>query len=483
MTPVLLSARSAALLLTDWRDGSDAPAYEALSDALRVLVIDGRVPLGVRLPAERGLAEALGVSRTTVANAYARLRSDGFLVSLRGSGSVVHLPRELAGRPDPERLGGVVDGGLLDLRKAALHAAPEVAEAVERAVRHVPAALAGIGYDTVGDPGLRAVIAERYTERGLPTDPSQIVVTIGAQHAIALLARVLVRRGDAVLVESPTYPHAHEAFREAGGRLVGVPVDAHTGWDASALETTLRRTAPAVAYVMPELHNPTGATMPAATRERLLATAAATGTVVVADETMGELRIDGSPELPLAASAVPSSTVVMIGSAAKVFWGGLRIGWVRAEPDLLQRMLLARPSGDLGTPVLDQLVARELVPRTAAVLEARRTFLRAGRDDVVGALRTRLPEWDVPSPAGGLTTWVGLGRPVSSALVLAARAEGVVLASGGVFGPDGGFERFLRVPFTTAPADRERMVDVLERAWARIGGDGVGIRGSLAAVV
>lgn len=483
MTPVLLSARSAALLLTDWRDGTDAPAYEALSDALRVLVIDGRVPLGVRLPAERGLAEALGVSRTTVANAYARLRSDGFLVSLRGSGSVVHLPRELAGRPDPERLGGVVDGGLLDLRKAALHAAPEVAEAVERAVRHVPAALAGIGYDTVGDPGLRAVIAERYTERGLPTDPSQIVVTIGAQHAIALLARVLVRRGDAVLVESPTYPHAHEAFREAGGRLVGVPVDAHTGWDASALETTLRRTAPAVAYVMPELHNPTGATMPAATRERLLATAAATGTVVVADETMGELRIDGSPELPLAASAVPSSTVVMIGSAAKVFWGGLRIGWVRAEPDLLQRMLLARPSGDLGTPVLDQLVARELVPRTAAVLEARRTFLRAGRDDVVGALRTRLPEWDVPSPAGGLTTWVGLGRPVSSALVLAARAEGVVLASGGVFGPDGGFERFLRVPFTTAPADRERMVDVLERAWARIGGDGVGIRGSLAAVV
>lgn len=483
MTPVLLSARSAALLLTDWRDGTDAPAYEALSDALRVLVIDGRVPLGVRLPAERGLAEALGVSRTTVANAYARLRSDGFLVSLRGSGSVVHLPRELAGRPDPERLGGVVDGGLLDLRKAALHAAPEVAEAVERAVRHVPAALAGIGYDTVGDPGLRAAIAGRYTERGLPTDPSQIVVTIGAQHAIALLARVLVRRGDAVLVESPTYPHAHEAFREAGGRLVGVPVDAHTGWDASALETTLRRTAPAVAYVMPELHNPTGATMPAATRERLLATAAATGTVVVADETMGELRIDGSPELPLAASAVPSSTVVMIGSAAKVFWGGLRIGWVRAEPDLLQRMLLARPSGDLGTPVLDQLVARELVPRTAAVLEARRTFLRAGRDDVVGALRTRLPEWDVPSPAGGLTTWVGLGRPVSSALVLAARAEGVVLASGGVFGPDGGFERFLRVPFTTAPADRERMVDVLERAWARIGGDGVGTRGSLAAVV
>lgn len=483
MTPVLLSARSAALLLTDWRDGTDAPAYEALSDAIRVLVIDGRVAQGVRLPAERRLAAALGVSRTTVANAYARLRSDGFVVSVRGSGSVVHLPASLIGRPDPERLGGVVDDELLDLRKAALHSAPGVAEAVERAVRHVPAALAGIGYDTVGDPGLRAAIADRYTARGLPTDPSQVIVTIGAQHAIALLARVLVRRGDAVLVESPTYPHAHEAFREAGGRLVGVPVDARTGWDAAALETTLRRTAPAVAYVMPELHNPTGATMTASTRQLLLSVAASVGTTVIADETMGELRIEGSPSLPLAAADPSGASVVMIGSADKVFWGGLRIGWIRAAPALLQRLLAARPTGDLGTPVLDQLVARELVPRTAAVLEARRESLRQGRDDVVGALRARLPEWDVPSPAGGLTTWVGLGRPVSSALVLAARSEGVVLASGGVFGPDGGFERFLRVPFTMAPADRGRLVDVLERAWARVGGESTGVRGSLAAVV
>jgi len=501
MTPVLLSSRSAALLLHEWRDGSDAPAYEALADAIRVLVIDGRIPLGARMPAERGLAEALGVSRTTVANAYARLRDSGYLVSLRGSGSVVRLPRDLAGRPDPERLGGVVSGDVLDLRKAALHSAPGVAEAVERAMRHVPAALAGIGYDTVGDPGLRAAIAARYTARGLPTDPSEIVVTIGAQHAIALLARVLVRRGDAVLVESPTYPHAHEAFREAGGRLVGVPVDARSGWDVGVLEAALRRSAPAVAYVMPELHNPTGATMSASVRSVLLSVAASTGTTVIADETMGELRIDGDAAVPLAAfagsgasgasgasvgsggSVGSGASVVMIGSADKVFWGGLRIGWIRASPDLLQRLLLARPTGDLGTPVLDQLVARELVPRTHTVLEARREYLRQGRDDVVGALRARLPEWDVPSPAGGLTTWVGLGRPVSSALVLAARAEGVVLASGGVFGPDGGFERFLRVPFTMPPADRVRLVDVLERAWDRVGGASSGVQGSLAAVV
>jgi DNA-binding transcriptional MocR family regulator len=223
--------------------------------------------------------------------------------------------------------------------------------------------------------------------------------------------------------------------------------------------------------------------MSASTRRLLLSVASSVGTVVIADETMGELRIDGEPSPPLAAADPSGSSVVMIGSAAKVFWGGLRIGWIRADPALLQRLLLARPTGDLGTPVLDQLVVRELVPRTAAVLEARRASLREGRDAVVGALRARLPEWDVPAPAGGLTTWVGLGRPVSSALVLAARAEGVVLASGGVFGPDGGFERFLRVPFTMAPADRGRLVDVLSRSWERVGGETSGVRGSLAAVV
>jgi DNA-binding transcriptional MocR family regulator len=101
----------------------------------------------------------------------------------------------------------------------------------------------------------------------------------------------------------------------------------------------------------------------------------------------------------------------------------------------------------------------------------------------VAALRARLPTWDVPSPDGGLTLWVGLGRPVSSALTLAARQDGVALASGGVFGPDGGFERFLRVPFSGAPADRARMVAVLAAAWDRVGGVVHEGRGSLAAVV
>lgn len=479
MTPLLLGTRTAVALLAHWRDGSEGPAYTALADAVRVLAMDGRVAVGTRLPAERQLAEALGVSRTTVANAYAQLRADGFLQSTRGSGSVLGLPAAMAARPDPDHLAAPVDAGLLDLRKAALHAAPGVAEAAVRAVQGLPAALVGSGYDTVGDPGLRAAVAERYSERGLPTTPDQVLVTLGAQHAIALLARVLVRRGAGVLIESPTYPHAHEAFRAAGGRLVAVPVDVHDGWDVDALVTALRRTAPAVAYLMPDLHNPTGATMPVHVREAVLAAAADVGTVVVADETMGELRIDGDPVAPMAAAG----PAVLIGSADKVFWGGLRIGWIRADPSLLQRLVLARPIGDLGTPALDQLVVRELIPHTAAALEARRTFLRAARDTVVAGLRAAVPAWEVPSPAGGLSTWVRLGRPVSSALVLAARAEGLALTSGGTFGPHGGFEGFLRVPYAVPPDAQVRLVDALSRAWASVDTAARAPRRPIAAVV
>ncbi|GAA4664282.1 MocR-like transcription factor YczR [Frondihabitans cladoniiphilus] len=481
VTPTL-SARAAALLLAHWREGRlSSPAYDALADAIRMLVIDGRISLGARLPAERALADALGLSRTTIANAYARLREDGFLESLRGSGSVVRLPASLAGRPDPDALSGPVSegAGLLDLRKAVLHAASGVAEATERAMRHLPAALADSGYDTVGDPGLRAAIADRYTARGLPTRPDEIMVTLGAQHAISLLARTLIGRGDGVLIESPTYPHAHEAFRAAGGRMVSVPVDADHGWDLAALTTAIRRTAPAVAYVMPDLHNPTGATMTPQGREVLLREAGDAGTLVIADETMGELRIDGGIQPPLAALG----PAVLIGSSGKNFWGGLRIGWIRADRPLLQRLVLARPTGDLGTPVLEQLIVRELVPLTDAILEERRRHLREGRDHLVGELRSRLPEWHVPSPAGGLTTWVNLGRPVSSALVLATRSEGVALASGGVFGPEGGFERFLRLPFSGGQADRERLVGALERAWRRVGTLETSGSPSMAAVV
>jgi len=451
-----ISARSLALLLDNWR-GADKAAYSALAERIRLLVLDGRIGLDTRLPAERDLAAQLDVSRTTVSATYAELREAGYLESLRGSGSVAKLPHRSIPR------GQLSEPGFLDLTKAAMPATPAIAEAAKRAAEQLPAYLGESGFDPIGIPVLRQAIADRYTKRGLPTEPEQIMVTIGAQHAIALLSRTLLSRGDRALVESPSYPHAYEALTIAGARLVAVNVTTDDGWDEAGLEQVIQRTSPSVGYLMPDFHNPTGRTMSAELRERTVTLAERHGTMLIADETMAELAIDDvAPELPLAAYG----TAITIGSVGKTVWGGVRVGWIRAERNVIQRLVRARSSGDLGTPILEQLVVANLLEGYDGILAARREHLRTGRDRMLQLLAERLPEWHVPRPAGGLTTWVNLGAPVSSQLTLAARTVGLQVAAGPRFGVDGAFERFLRLPFGHSTEEIGRAVDGLAAAWA-----------------
>ena len=467
---VSLSARSLASALGGWRAGSAGPAYGALADRIRLQVLDGRLTLGTRLPAERELAAELGLSRTTISAAYAELRDSGYLESVRGSGSVVRLPSRGAAAFDE-----IAPAEFLDFSKATLPAVPAVAVAAERAAALLPSYLDESGYDTLGLRALRQALADRYTARGLPTDADEMMITVGAQHAIGLLARTLLSRGDRVLVESPSYPHASEALRAAGGRLVPVAVTTDTGWDEPGLEQAFQRTSPTLAYLMPDHHNPTGRSMSSPLRERTIALAEHQGTTIIADETMGELgfadlRVDAPRLVPFAAAApaVSAAQVVMLGSLGKTAWGGLRTGWIRADRDLIQRIARVRYSSDLGTPILEQLIALELLGDYDRILADRRAYLRAGRDHLLARLRARLPEWELPTPDGGLTLWVNLGAPVSSQLALAARSEGLVIAAGPRFGMNGVFERFLRVPFSHPPELIDRAVDALAAAWSGV---------------
>ena len=302
-----------------------------------------------------------------------------------------------------------------------------------RPLDDLPPQLADSGFDPIGTPALRAAIADRYTVRGLPTTPEQIMVTIGAQHAIALLSRALVGRGDRALIEAPTYPHAYEALRAAGARLVPVsvtpvgaePIDAEHDLDdlddeVGAMTRAIRHSNPVAAYLMPDFQNPTGRSMSVGTRERVLDAAARQGTVVIADETTGELDIDrGTSYLPLAAYG----DAVMVGSVGKTVWGGLRVGWIRADRPLIRRLLAVRSPGDLGTPIIEQLIVTRLLERMDDILDLRREQLRAGRARLEGLLADAFPDWRVPHVDGGIVTWVGLGAPVSSQLALAARAR------------------------------------------------------------
>jgi DNA-binding transcriptional MocR family regulator len=160
--------------------------------------------------------------------------------------------------------------------------------------------------------------------------------------------------------------------------------------------------------------------------------------------------------------------VLTIGSASKVFWGGLRVGWIRSSPHMVRRLAAARSAMDLGIPVIEQLVTARLLADAEAVTTVRRTELAAARDHLLGRLAHAFPRWTPSRPAGGLSLWVNLAAPVSSRLTTAARRHDVLLAAGPRFGLDGAFERRIRLPYTLR---RDRMDAALERlalAWGEL---------------
>ncbi|WP_433726735.1 PLP-dependent aminotransferase family protein [Actinoplanes sp. CA-051413] len=429
-----------------------SPDYAALAGAIRGLLTDSRLPLGVRLPAERELAEALGISRTTVTAAYRSLRETGHLTSRRGAGSWTTLPNghrvASSGLWTPDD-----DMDMIDLGVAASAAPVELVPAARAAAEDLPRFLGSAGYHPTGLMELREAVAAGYTARGVPTSPEQILITSGTQHALDLVLRLSVPAGATVLVESPTYPNALAALSARRARINTHGLDAAAaGWDGEMLLGALRQTRPRLTYVIPEFQNPTGHLMPAELRERLVAAAHAAGTELVVDESFVDLPLDGTPVPPPVAVFDRHSRVVSIGGMSKAYWGGLRIGWVRASAPLVQRLAALRVGVDMASPVLEQLVACHLLRDAESIVAARRAELSSRRDALVAALGEYLPEWRFTVPAGGVMLWAELDGPISSALARAAEDVGVRLAPGPRFGLDGTLERFIRLPFAL-PAD------------------------------
>ncbi|ASR33911.1 GntR family transcriptional regulator [Prauserella marina] len=444
-----------AELLGDWRRNGSRQGAGDLAAAVRLCVLDGRLLPGTRLPAEREVAESLGVSRTLIGSALDRLRSEGLVASRQGAGSWITAPEAEAFEP------AGADLDLIDLTRAAPPAVPGLLGAMDAARSTLTPELLDTGYLVRGLPILRERIARRYTERGLPTDPDQIVVTGGAQNAFAIVLRALTSPGDRVLLEQPCYPNTPEAIRAASILPVVVAVDPEVGWDVTGIEAALRQAGPRLAYFVVDFHNPTGLRMPVEQREHLAAVLANTRTLAVVDETVAELGLeeDGEPVPPLAAFA--GDWAITIGSAAKSHWGGLRLGWLRASEELVGRIVSARHSLDLGSPVFEQLVLAELLAADH-ILSRRRAVIRPRRDALVAAVREHCPEWTFRIPEGGLSLWCKLPEPMSTRLSVAAVNHGVRIVPGARFGVHGGLERWLRLPYTQE-ADR------LDEAVRRLG--------------
>jgi len=464
MSGAIVNLNGLSRHLGDWRAaGTEDVAYRSLADALKGLVLDGRLPLEARLPGERRLAGALGVSRITVSAALDRLRADGFLISRVGSGTFTALPFTRAERleglfhvqPTPE---------VINMATAVLPAGAHVHAAYRRALESLPPHLPGHGYDPVGLLALRRAVAETYGTDGLPTRPDQIVVTSGAQNGLAILLRAFGRPGDAVVIDHPTYPHAIEAIVRAGMRPVPVALTAG-GWDVDGMIATIERVRPRLVYLLGAHQNPTGHVMAAADEATIAQAVARAGSLMVMDDTQRALWFDTPPPAP----AAPGAHVVRLGSMSKTWWGGLRIGWIRAETEVADAAVRARASLDLGSAVIEQLAAAHLLAGDQTPVEERRGDLARREAALHARLTQRMPDWQTTRPPGGLSLWVGLPRPTVAALVAEAGRRGLVIAPGTRFGIDGAFQRFVRLPYCLPEAELEIAVDVLAEAWSKVG--------------
>jgi DNA-binding transcriptional MocR family regulator len=456
MKPIELGER-----LGRWSSGR-GPLPVLLAERLRRLIDEGELPPGEPLPPDRALAGALAVGRSTVVSAYDLLRADGRIVRRQGSGTHVAGPARARERPttgaplflhllEPQ-------DGVIQLTCAAPDAPPpEVAEAYARVVPALAAMSGDIGYHPAGHPALRAAIARSYTQRGIPTGPGRILVTNGAQQALSLLARAFLTPGARVLVESPTYHGALEAFRDAAAVPCALPVGLR------GLAAATRGYRPALAYVIPAFHNPTGAVLPALAGRALAENAAAAGVPLVDDEVTAGLGFPGEEAAP--PLAAHSGAVISVGSLSKTVWAGLRIGWVRAPEPVIARLARLLAVHDLGGNIPAQLAAAELLPQLAPLALRRAAGLKGRHDHLRAQLAAHLPGWHAPPVPGGQTLWVRLPHGDATSFAQTALRHGVAVLPGSGLDASGGSGNYLRLHFLAGVEVLTEATLRLARAW------------------
>lgn len=423
-----------------WPESAHGTLAQRLANAIRAAVAAGLIGDGVSLPAERALADALAVSRTTVTVALDQLRAEGIVESHRGSGSVVHSgQRSIASTRIGEHFS---EWPGIDLA-AGNPPDPSHWPAISISVADLIADGGGPGVQPLGLLSLRAALAARHSEAGRWTDVDQVHVTAGAHQAVALVVGSCVAPGEVLAVEDTSYPGIFDIIERLGARAVPVVTDA-AGLVPAALENVLREHQPKVLYVQTGPHNPTGRA-PAPGRLRALAPLLDRyDTVVVEDCALADLAFDGrvGPEL---ADLCRRAVVTSVGSFSKVAWGGLRIGWLRAPAPMIERTMHLRLAIDLGASVPSQIIALRLLPHLADLAERRRQSLKASAVHAAERLRADFPTWTFNNPEGGSVLWVKLPLADSGPFVRLARRHGVHVAPGSVARADRAADPHIRI--------------------------------------
>jgi 2-aminoadipate transaminase len=469
---------------------SHIPLYVQLRDQLRALVHSGELRSGDRIPASRELAGQLGVHRTTVANAYAELESEGLISGHVGRGTYICGSPVKQFSPPPRTNG---NGG--SIRWEALFADDRGEESLSRMMPDVPPGaiaftvarpdtdffpleefrrcandvlrreggrILQLGSSDGYEP-LKRELIEQFRSEGLNVRPEQLIVTDGGQQAIDLVCKAFLRPGDSVALENPGYPGAIAIL--AGARVRALPVNVetdparngHIGLDIDNLEAVLLQNRVKFLLVTPDFHNPTGTVLPVADRRRLLDVAAHYQVPVIEDGIYARLRVQGSA-VPSLKMLDTTGSVIHLDSFSKTAFPGLRVGWCIGAESAIERLRLVKQSTDLHTDQLSQATMAEFMRRGYFVkhLAKMRKLYRSRLAAMEEALEKHMPEgtsWT--HPEGGMSLWVTLPSGFDAGeLLIHARERGILFLPGRYFYSQQPRPNSLRLGFSSVDEKR-----------------------------
>jgi 2-aminoadipate transaminase len=442
--------------LSDLEREGTVSITQQLVDRFAVAIEEAELAPGSKLPPTRELATAAGVNHLTAARVYRKLAELGYVTAHVGRGTFVRtlaparsaehgddwqvyaLPQDdlsyseqvladtfsLAGRDDVISLAtGWPAPGNYPTEELARIASDVFTEVGGDALSYLPAE---------GLFDLREQLARRGRTYGYAEDADEIVITSGAQQAIALAARATLEPGDVAVVESPTFIGMMTAMRATGARVIGVPVD-EDAFDVDALERLLARHEVKLVGLQSACQNPTGRNLSEERRRRLAELAVERNFFILEDRVYADMSFEG--EVVRSLRELAPAHVVYANSLSKVVGGGLRSGWVAARGPVRDRIAMLKLEADFHSPTLIQHIVARWLATGAYDRHVRATipFYRERRDALLAALERHLPgEYRVDPPTGGHHLWVTLTRPLDErALYAEAARYGVTFTPGG----------------------------------------------------
>lgn len=467
----------------DWKPDRKAKKaiYKQLAQYIEKGIADGTFPPDKPLPSERYLASALNLNRSTVVHAYDELESMGLIERTRGSGTTIS--KDIWGitkKRIPSWNRYIEAGSFLPsqpvtqkIRKEAVEhhlinlASGELSEELfpQKFLNEITSTrsfIGSLGYDhPQGNEILRTTIAKHVKEsRGIETDPSSILITSGAQQALHLIVQCLLKPGDAIAIEDPSYNYNLPIFRSVGIQIHYLPVD-NDGINPEDLQSLYKKHRIKMIFLNPYFQNPTGSLLNKKKKEAILDISSKLGIPVVEDDPYSLTAFSGD-KIATLKSMDRNGNVLYISSLSKIVASGLRIGWIIGPTSVIERLSDAKQQIDFGHSSYTQWVANDFLESDNFHIHIRRLIkeLEKRRDRIIKSLDTYLKDLvEYSIPQGGIHIWCKILKNYNETQLLEESIKrGVIYVPGSTMGSKDGFVRF-----TFAKEDEDSIDEGIKR--------------------